>query len=322
MYHTGSQNLRKVLQGGGIFRQWCLEDILENLGPLMAAAGYSIDERGLIVRKSGLGWSTPWIHVKRSPGKRCNLDHHIIYNHFHFIPKRCHECWKIVVSPRTLKELFALEALERELDFPSKCGIEVRSYTPRLYGGYFYCDSIDHGRRRFEVVREAVSDAISPDVPVVLKRACTEYELETGPSPYWVITPENEAMERRIEERVDLGMHLDNNQPDYVVAHVKKRWVEWAYSSGDPTYAEYTDGQPIYPDTVKYHEGALEDVRADLARARSSVLYSAAPGDVDALLTDIGAMMEKHKINPAVVATALGHTDFNPLFMGGHDETT
>jgi len=322
MYHTGSKNLRRLLQGSGKFKQWCSLDIIEYLEPLLSSAGYYINERGKITRKGGLAWNTPWVHVVAAPNKRCNLDHNIIFNNFEFIPKRCHECWKVVVSPRTLSELMQLETVERELGLPSKCGIEIRSYTPRLYGGYFYCDSLEHGRSTYKTVREAVSDAISPDISVILKRGCTEYELIVGPSPYWVITPEHEELERRIEQRVELPVQLGVNQPDYVIDHVKKRWVEWAYAAGDETYKEFTGGEAIYPDTVKYHEGKLEEIKADLARARTAKLYQADMEAINGLLTDIGSLMEKHHVNPAVIGTALGHHEFNPLFIGEHDDTT
>ncbi len=301
------------------YAEWDGIDILKWLEPMINGAGYYIDKADRKIKrlKPGVGWQTPWLHVKAAQDKRCNLDHHVLFNRCGIIPVRCQECWKIVVMPQSLKELFQLHDLETKLDLPSKCGIEIRDYTHRLYGGYFYCNSLDQGRERYKIVREAVSDAIGPHVNVILKRGCTEFEMERGPSVFWVVTPEALEIERRVEERVENMASFDVYQPDYINARVKKHWVHWAYCCGDPTYADYTGGETLYPPPVMYHEGDIDVLKADLAGARSNKLYG-----LDAETVDNFRKSVLDAVDVRFAGTMLGHADFNPLYIGGLDETT
>lgn len=102
----------------------------------------------------------PWMFARLPPLEiaNCMLWKGIIFDIFcvnflhkedRFIPQGCQNCHKVVVKPRTYKELLDLRKLQVELDYPSKCGIEERSFSKGLYGGYFYCGGIEDGRSRF-----------------------------------------------------------------------------------------------------------------------------------------------------------------------------
>lgn len=304
---------------GGLYKQLDKIDIIKKLKPLLMGSGFFINNDGLIDRKVGIGFDTPWYHVKSSTKKRCQLDHHIIFNYFGFIPKRCMECWKVVVSPRNLKELFMLLEVEKALNRPSKCGIELREYTPRHYGGYFYNNSLDEGRERYEEVRKAVSDHISPDVGVILKRGCTEMEMINGPSPYWYYTKEHDDLETMIEERFVEHKKANPGQPDYCLAYVQKAWIRWAASHGDNTYLEFTGGELLWPDTVKYHEGDIDEIKSDMCRARLG-LQGVKDEDAVNVLENIGAIAQKYTVRQ--IAAGLGYDTPSPLMIGGQDETT
>jgi len=308
-------------EGQGKFSEWSDHDIIYYLEPIFARGGYRINGRGLIVRREGtMTWHTPWIHVKQATKKRCQMDHHVLFNHMHFIPKRCQECWKVVVGPDTLEELFALLDVEYALNLPSKCGIEVRNYTPRHYGGYFYNNSLDEGRECYETVRKAVDEHIGKHVSVILKRGCTEMELSIGPSPYWKVTPEAERWESYIEDRIIDDGNFEPNQPEYIKAHIFKKWVRWALSNGDQTYKKYTGGKPLFPPPVMYHDGDVETMKDDLARARSHGLCGVEPEKFDAFFQEVAPIAEKHGINRAAMGTMLGYNEFNPLSIGGEAE--
>ncbi|KPK37048.1 MAG: hypothetical protein AMJ69_12720, partial [Gammaproteobacteria bacterium SG8_47] len=112
----------------------------------------------------------------------------------------------------------------------------------------------------YKTVRAAVDaePLLGPDVPVILKRACTEFEHEVGPSDKWEVTDE----QRHIEALVDRWVVQDpmvQDQPDYLINRVHRRWVEFAYAAGDGTYAHFTNGEPIYPAYVTYHHLAEEE---------------------------------------------------------------
>lgn len=306
----------------GQYKEWQKLNVIERLEPLLGAAGYYVKrDNGRIGRTMSLGWAwqTPWLHMKQAHKKRCGLDSHVIFQNYGFITQRCQECWKIVVAPRTLTELFKLKEIEDDLGLPAKCGIEVREHTPRMYGGYFYTCSLEEGRDVYQIVRKAISEGISPDVSVILKRGCTEMEMEVGPSPFWVVTKENRELEEIIEERVEDTSISFCNPPDYMVAHIKQSWAHWAYAHGDETYLEYTDGQPLYPETVKYHEGDIEEIKADLAAARMNLLHGA---DTKTIATAQSIIKNNSTLGKKILGTALGYTELNPLCIGGHDETT
>jgi hypothetical protein len=219
---------------------------------------------------------TPWVHVKTHRNLDCGLWNHLIFKQVvpqlpsgqRFVPRGCQSCWKVVVKPRTLQQLFALLKIQKDLDIPAKCGIEQRMTTHGLYGGYFYNTSLPVGLKCYEVVKGAMleSEIMAPLVEevdshgkttrILLKRACTEMEHAMGDSDKWEITPEQEFLEDLIKSYV-VSENIRTHQPEHLVWNIQRRWIEFAYTSGDPTYALYTGGKPIYPPYVTYHQPEL-----------------------------------------------------------------
>ncbi|ACL06232.1 hypothetical protein Dalk_4554 [Desulfatibacillum aliphaticivorans] len=309
----------------GYYSKLDKNDLVSRLRPLFNM-GYTINDRGVFERMTkGVAWITPWHHVKSAHNKRCNLDHHIIFDHFGFIPSRCMECWKVVVNPRTVKELFLLLEVEKGLGLASKCGIEVRDYTHALYGGYFYGNSVEEGRNIYEIVRAAVNEHISPEIPVVLKRGCTEFEMKFWPSVSWFITDENREMETYIEDRVEDPKRVLQGQPDHLLDHIHRKWIKWAFAHGDSTYKEFTNGEPLYPETVKYHEGDIDEIKRELGRVRgivSGLSQEAAEG----MQSDIQTVRAAYGASERQLGAILGFNDVSPLerriMIGEQDETT
>jgi hypothetical protein len=237
-------------------------DIIEILKPLLEKGGFTLrDVDGKLEATGVMAHDTPWHHVKHAWGLDCGTWHRIIFDFISaklppgvaFVPSKCQQCWKIVARPGTLKQLFALEALQQRLNKPSKCGIEVRPSVHGLYGGYWYTGSLQEGLERYKEVRSAVDadDLLGPDVPVFLKRACTEFEHLVGDSRKWQISEYQLALEQLVDRYVSKD-DTRRDQPEHLVWHVHRRWIEWAYAAGDKTVFEFTDGQPLYPDYVKY----------------------------------------------------------------------
>ncbi len=239
------------------FEQLVNQDLIEFMGPAVVNGTYRIQPDGKLKADTGMTSESPWHHVNFLEHLNCELWHQIQFDiiglrHRKFIPKACLECWKVVVRPRTLKELFTLLDVELRLDLPSKCGIERRTTVSGLYGGYFYTESLKQGLERYEQVRLEVDEHLSPDVEVRLKRACTEFELAFPDSRTWEIKDWQLPVEALSEEFIT----QDNRtaiQPPLVITHVHRRWIEWAYQNGDETYLEYTGGKPLYPPAVTYH---------------------------------------------------------------------
>lgn len=255
---------------GGEYGDWTKRDLITP-GINMFGKGWNLDDDGIArpLTKAAMEVVTPWIHSVPGRDKDCGLWHQIMFDEYQILPSSCMECWKVVVTPRNLTELFGLLDFqlgitghrqpgsdeERGCGHPCKCGIEVRPYTPKLYGGYFYNGSLDEGMECYQWVRKEMSGLFDGDMKVILKRACTEFELAFGPSNLWV-TPEGQL--DREEEIMDLfDRHTVDNppkQPAILTPSIKKRWIQWAFQHGDETYKTYTNGEPLHTPAVTYQD--------------------------------------------------------------------
>jgi len=236
-------------------------DVISLVKPLMQQAGYKLrDADGKIYAETHLAWDTPWHHVYHAGNLDCHIWHKITFDFVfkaakvQLAPMHCHNCYKVVCRPPTLKSLFALLDLQKRMGRPSKCGIEIRDTVFGLYGGYFYNWGLEAGLECYEAVRAEVDKdpELGKDVPVILKRACTEFELLCGPSDKWEITDKQVELESLIHNTFVRDIK-HRTQPDHAIASVHRKWIEWAYQNGDATYLEYTNGQPLYPPVVTYH---------------------------------------------------------------------
>lgn len=259
--------------------------------------------------------NTPWVHVRGTPTKHCTFDHHIAFDLFGIIPPRCQSCWKVVVTPDTYHQLRQLEELERACPYACKCGIEMRTYTPKHYGGYFYNNSLDEGRECYEWVRQAVNEHIDggDELSVILKRGCTEFEFLKGPSPFWTMTPEEEKKWELLDSYVT---HEKSNarQAPLVQNNIRLRWAQWAHSRGDMTYMPYNGNESLYPDYVKYHAGDIDGIKADLAMATAQV-KAGMKGEDSAEFQELAQQFADAKglPTPTMLIHALGGNEMNPL---------
>ena len=318
----------RATKGLGIYSELDKRDIIDRLLPTLSRGNYAVKSNGRIESNasSGVVFNSPWLHQTHAENLNCNLWHFFMFNHYQwFVPSQCQECWKVVVGPRSLSELWKLKDLQWKLGIPSKAGIEVREYTAKLYGGYFYNKGLYNGRKCYKAVREAVNDAISPDVPVLLKRACTEFEMAFPKSSTWQITDEQMEVEELLNDRVEESGN-PSGQPDIIRTHIKRIWIHWAYSVADPTYKEFTDGKPLHPPYETYHDKTIEECEMML----NNGLASAEGFDVEklnALSKDLVGAAATHGAGRMDAAMAMGLRDsvrlrFRDEFIGEHDELT
>ena len=204
----------------------------------------------------------PWHYIRAVVGAKCPYFHRLFEEISprtpagKFVPRRCHECWKIVIRPRNLKELFALEELlVSKIDWPCKCGIERRAYAPlskHRYGGYIYNTSNKQGIERLKKIREMLAeDETLNGVEAYLKRGCTEMELAFPDSSGWKVT----EAQNEVEDLLDWYFTFDvpnSGMAPHITDRLHMTWIEWAAENGDETYLEYTDGKPLYPPAVRY----------------------------------------------------------------------
>lgn len=242
-------------------------DVVDWLHPLLQRGWRWRYGDGKITNVSSYADEVPW-HYIRFLGDDCWFSNHVVFDIIQqrvgekWVPSRCQECWKTVIYPKTLKQLFALEKVmmhdPRVKRHSCKCGIEARPITPRLYGGYAYAKSLEKGRLIFKDFRAAVDDHpdLGPDVKMILKRGCTEMEAACGPSDKWQITPKQKFIEDLVASKIAFEPN-EALQSDHHLRHTHRLWIEWACANGDETYKEYTGGKSIHGEYVTYHEEKL-----------------------------------------------------------------
>lgn len=247
----------------------------DKLEPQIKGGFYALGTEGKLVEAQphAVAWDTPWIHVRQSTTKHCAVWHRLLLRQVGVFPLPCLECWKVVVRPRTVKELLQLlELQEHHTDCPCKCGMEQRKYTHANYGGYFYNDSIKEGQERYAEIRSKVDQLINPGIPVILKRGCTEIELAYGPSSEWPQTidrgfwvhPENGT--QMVPAIGDCGRWLSimdrymdiyrsmKGTPTIVKVHKLREIFEFAYDRADATVLEFNNGKLFDLPAETYHQ--------------------------------------------------------------------
>lgn len=188
-----------------------------------------------------------WVYTNCNQMARCDIYQKVFFEKFGIISSRCRDCWKVCVRPETVKGLFDLYDLQRDLGLPSKCGLnDTRPYVFGNYGGYWYTKSKKEGL----TVKSMVLSGLH--LHTILKRYCTEFEHKLGPSDKLEeLTEEDLKFEEYILDLFPIGEKL-GDQPADLIAHMKRKWIECAYSIGDDTYLEFTDGVPLYSECVTY----------------------------------------------------------------------
>jgi len=249
--------------------EWlCARDVVEWLRPLWEGGGWHLCEDGkLRINMKRLMLDTPWVHHAHNCDNNCGYWNQILFTTVGlrmprlfadgqvFVPAGCQDCWKVVVRPRTLLQLFALDDLQERLGRPAKCGIELRDTVPALYGGYFYHRSREEGEAGYDLIRKAVDEDpyLGPGVGAILKRGCTEMEHAAGPSDKWEVHDWQAVVEKLIDDFI-VFEKIEAMLPEQVVWHTKRRWIEFAYANGDETYKRFSGGKALKPDYVTYHE--------------------------------------------------------------------
>ncbi len=117
------------------------------------------------------------------------LDHHpggckrdmAVFRQFNVIPKYCFDCYKVLIEPRTVVELFKLMVFFEKLDLPNdntrKCMAEARAQVSGTYKGYIYCRGIEEAEKIVNMIQKPIADEISKKIPIAVKRGCSEYSL-------------------------------------------------------------------------------------------------------------------------------------------------
>lgn len=216
----------------------------------------------------------PWVYTYMDPKLKCGW-YWTKYKAFGEIPTECLGCWKVVVTPRKVTELVKLLDIQQRYfavhKIPCKCGMDLRDHTPHRYGGYWYTRSQKQGEQRWRRVRELVDKYIGYHVPVILKRYCTEFEIEKGPSNKYVQPEWMPRVEAAAESMVDMDRWAKGYTNDQITQEKLRRWMRYAYKIGDLSVYELHEGKHFYPPLVTYHEEAEEQYNRDKYATKEKV---------------------------------------------------
>lgn len=232
-------------------------DIVDVLTPLLNDGWYIDMATSKITCSTGQKWDVPWIYPNPDPNMHCIFNFNL-FETARIVPKYCRNCFKVVIRPKTVAQLIRLKELMEtefiEMGLCCKCGVEERNYVFGNYGGYQYNRGLEEGKLAYNVVRKLIDIYMGSDVGVILKRGCTEMELNLGPTKKYVVPDWADELEDKIMEVVELPKK-NPATPKFLADHVVRKWLEFAWDRGDKTCLEFSDGIPIFPNKIDtYHE--------------------------------------------------------------------
>ncbi|MHC4310880.1 MAG: hypothetical protein ACYSW3_00230 [Planctomycetota bacterium] len=235
--------------------------------------GYWLRDDGKIDHHRRMHPDPPWCYIKPVTLQNCHFYHKIYFaviTNSGKVPIYCQKhCWKVVIAPRNLQELFALRFFMLDMDRPAKCGMEMeRLNSDKLYGGYFYNTSMEEGLECFDLVKKKLHECptydreimgcrvqveIEPDIPIILKRACTEFEQNCGPADEWGWDEDQEEFERFAMDA--FVMDFQNfEQSDNQLGALFVKWIHAAYRIGDKTYLKFCNDNELFAKCVTFHD--------------------------------------------------------------------
>ena len=169
------------------------------------------------------------------------------------VHSHCHDCIKIVAKPKTLKDLVTIEAIQQDMLFPCKCGIDRRDNTQATYAAFWYNRGFPEARFRYKEIRKRFDAEGLEHVEMIIKKGCTEFENRIGPSTDWP-APDEEQLEREkgLLNHIRYTPTPPTSIPELVENHTHHLWINWAFQHGDNTYLEFTDEVPIHEPLVTF----------------------------------------------------------------------
>lgn len=191
----------------------------------------------------------------RDADRHCRFKMQVIFKQIYrekFVPLGCATCFKVKVTPRSLRELMALRAVAHALPYTYKCGLEAQTaYTSSIYSAYFYLNSLQEAREAYFHIRTALDNnpLLGPDIPAFIKRGCTTYEMACGPSNQYTFDQASETIEQALQEAIT-ETKTARSPADKIKTFAL--WIETAYRFGDASYLDFTNGKPLHPAPVKY----------------------------------------------------------------------
>jgi len=183
------------------------------------------------------------------------MRHMTVFTRFNAIPKFCFNCYKVSIDIQTVVDLFKLMVFFEKVKLPNdnarKCMVECREHVPGSYKGFIYCSDPEEGEGIKTWLQSILSEEISRDIEVKLKRGCSEYAIAYP--DYAIISKVRIPMKykeewRQYEAIVDENCNFVEqpktfNQPAYTYndARVMLAWLKYAAAIGDNSYLDISN---------------------------------------------------------------------------------
>ena len=252
-----------------LYEELARVDVISPVINLLKSGKFAMDWDGKIKPEERVPFDRYWITNVFCPDRKCHLWAPIYFNKYRIIPKGCRSCWKVVLNPKTLRELFDVMNIQNNMKIPAKTGLELRPYTGNVggYGAYWYAplaDGLEGGRKMFKKLSEKFDRK-----DLILKRGCTEMELKYYPSSIWDDFREGwDLKEALLDATYECVKERPTKEPGAYITYTMMQWIEWAFEHGDQTYRDYTD-QDFKLAYELYHHGGhhtnkfkIEDFRS------------------------------------------------------------
>ncbi len=207
--------------------------------------------------------------------RNCSFLNGFMFSHIYgekAVPSACRDCYKVKVTPATLRQLIAVKDIAQRFPCAAKSGSEVdRPNNQSLYASYFYLLGLDRARAVYRKLRAAMDahPKLGPAVKMVIKRGCTNYEQACGPSDHYTFDPRLARIEEYFRSRFVKKQPESSHPRKYLDAMILLDLVQVAYRIGDDTYKDFTGGRDLFPPTVTYDPNGPTAVGGDDADAEA-----------------------------------------------------
>ena len=229
--------------GGGAVR--------DNIRAAIAAGKLIEREDGSLALPRARGASR-WVFVPNRPYLPCGFLTKVVFEAAYAgaaVPHGCSACYKIKVSPASLRELVAAWQVAKSIDCLSKWGIDLDNpHSQDVYAGYFYPGDLVEARALYRVIREAIDadPKLGAGVKMTIKRGCSQFEAAVGPSDGYRFTPEMAEIEEELRARFEAPAIAESTTKQLGL------WIDLAFRMGDDTYLDFTGGKRLRPATLTY----------------------------------------------------------------------
>ena len=253
---------------------WFDDEVDGKIQSLMARGVIKLDDnkKRFVPKDLVLDYNHNWLHVASGVEcRKCWLWKDIFFDAFGLIPEFCRlHCYKVVAkiggeyNSHGVREAIQLHGLQQAIPYlygfiapmPGKVGYDARDYTDAPFDAFWYANGYKQGIQYYEIVQDAIRRHMGlDDIPVVLKRACTEMEA-TKPTddPFWDTFS---MRDREIQDHYEDMFEYESRpafQPEWLKNRIIFKWLKRANGMGDKSGSSYVGSDIFTVKAVTYHD--------------------------------------------------------------------